>query len=270
MKHFIPLCETTGGEVLDTDKYGIAVLHKALDVLETLAESEQALTLQLIAERTRLPKTSVFRLLATLESRAYVERRGEAMYELGARALYLSQARVGGADLRSIALPHMRSLRDRFGDSINLGVLAGREVMYLEVVEGTNQLRFVDVAGTFEPVHATALGKALLAWLDPAILQSLVRSIPYPVLTPYTITDSATLLRDLALTRQRGYGLNNQETVLGALCVAVPIFGPEATVAGALCLSAPASTMGEERRSEVVAALQDVSREISVQLSGQR
>lgn len=245
----------------------MAVLGKALDLLETVATLDRV-SMQELTGRTGLPKSTLFRLVVTLEHRGYLQRQGRSGdLELGPRALFLSErSRRVGADLRSRARPVMLEIRDRLRHTVNLGVLRGNRLFYLEVVEGTTPLRFVDVPGDSGPLHATALGKAILAHMPEDAVRKALGPEPFRRFTPNTITEWRPFLAELERVRQQEHALDSQESVFGAVCVATPIFDREGHVIAALSISAPDIQFGGEDRTLAVQLLKRASERISAAL----
>jgi IclR family acetate operon transcriptional repressor len=244
------------------DRYAVRVLDRALDALEALRDAGRPLTLQEMSLRLRQAKSSVFRLLTTLERRGYVERTdGDRRYRLGGAWLTY---RDGGAHgtLTEAALPQMRRLVEAFGETVNLGVLRDGEILYLEIMESPHSFRMAAAPGRRSPVHCTALGKAIAACLPETAVASIGRARGLPALTARTITSAAALRRELARTRARGYAEDNAETEPEASCIGAPVFGPQGDVVGAISLSGPTSRM---RRIKPAAAraLTEACRQIS-------
>jgi DNA-binding IclR family transcriptional regulator len=148
--------------------YSIAVLDRALDVLEALADGSEPLGVTELARRVGATKSAAYRILANLERRGYVSKdAATARYSLGTRLAYLGQRSLGTFDLRQVAHPVMEDLHRRFHETVNLGVMEGDEVVYIDMVESHHGLRMAARVGARDYVHATALGKAMLAFQPP-------------------------------------------------------------------------------------------------------
>ena len=113
-------------------------------------------------------------------------------------------------------------------ETVNLGMLEGHEVLYLDVMESSHSFRMASQPGTRRPLHCTALGKAILAFLPADQREEILPALSYELFTPHTISNLARLRKDLARTAQQGYAVDNQETNLGAVCVAAPIIDESA------------------------------------------
>ncbi len=246
-------------------RYAVVALERGLVILQTLATSERPLALGEVATRTRLPKATAFRLLATLESRAFVERGPTDAYRLGLRAVQLAAAAKDSSALRRAAQPALYRLHLLSRDTVNLGRWHDGAVVYVEVLPSPRPLRFVESPGSVAPLHATALGKAVAAYLPETLVAARLREVGLPQLTPRTITSLPRLLEELRQVRARGYAVDRRETDPDAACIAAPVFDAEGVV-GAISISAPASRMDSARIARLVPALRAACAEVSRRL----
>ena len=238
-------------------------VERVCSVLNLLQESPDGVSLMEVAAATGLPKASAFRYLWTLESHRYVERdRATGLYRFGLAFLPL-QARQLGL-LRQRALPHMEKLRDEYGETVNLGLLDGNRVIYLEIVESPKSVRLAARPGDRDALHSTALGKAIASSLPAARVRDILAAEGMPAATPKTITDPAVYLRELQVVRREGYALDNGENEPDGRCVAVPV--SSLGLPAALSLSAPAARLPLRRVSEVATALAHTASRIGAEL----
>lgn len=245
-------------------RYSITAVQRALDILELVAFSGDPIHLQAIAERSGIPKATCFRLLANLEDRRYVRRLSDGSYRVGARALLLADLPVDRVVLRDAARREMIAIRDTFGHTVSLALRVANQLLYLDSVEGTQTLRFVEPAGTLGPLHATALGKALLAYCDEATRRHVAESIKYVRFTERTVGSSSALLDELDRVRGRGYAMDDEESVPGALCLAVPILDRSSVPMAALSVSAPSAALELDRREDIVRRLREAAERVAV------
>ena len=239
--------------------YAVRAVNRALDILEVLESSPQGVSLADLAGTVGLPKSSIFRYVNTLEARGYAERdRGNGHYRPG-RAFHSSLAGELVA-LTARARPLLEALRNRFGETINLGVLDGRRVAYLEIVESPKAMRFAARRGDRDPIHSTALGKAIASHLSEGQVRQIIVSEGMAQLTSRTITDLGAFLAELAVIRDRGYALDNGENEEDGRCVAVSL--PDGWLHAAISLSAPAQRFSLSRVETVVQALVEVAHEL--------
>jgi IclR family transcriptional regulator, acetate operon repressor len=232
--------------------YGVRAVQRALDVLDALADAPEGRTLAQLAEAADLPKSSIFRYLATLEARGYVERDGErGRFRIGRRLGTLHSRRL---DLVArTARPHLDVLRDRFSETVNLGVLDGNRIAYLQIVESPQAMRFAARQGDSDPLHSTSLGKAIASQLSREHVLRILESEGMPKLTVRTITEPGAFLAELEEIRRRGFAVDNGENEEGGRCVAVPL--PLAGIRAAISVSAPAFRFSLEHVEPVAAAL---------------
>jgi len=249
-----------------SNNYTVKPVYKAIQVLLCLAEADQPLRLSEICRRVGLPKTTVFRYLYTLQVCGLVAHDPERdLYQPGLRLWELGQATREQIDTRAAAVSHMEALRDRFNETVNLGILAGHEVVYLEIVESRHSLRMLAALGGRDPLYSTALGKALLAFLPE---EHWAAHLP-PTLIPRTLrtlTTMEALKRDLIETRARGFSVDRGENEEGACCIGAPIFDQRGRVVAAVSLSAPDSRIGPALEQEMADAIKQTATEISLRL----
>ncbi|MCS7246494.1 MAG: IclR family transcriptional regulator, partial [Thermomicrobium sp.] len=159
-----------------------------------------------------------------------------------------------------------RPLARELGETIQLAVLQGREVLYVGKQEGTQWVRLASEVGTRLPAHATSLGKCLLAWLPPQELDQLLASGPLVALTPRTITDPEALRAELALVRAQGYALDRGETLPDVWCFGAPVRDANGSVVAALSISVPVTRISPTRAEELATTVQRAARELSHRL----
>jgi IclR family acetate operon transcriptional repressor len=245
--------------------YSIRAAQRVCDILDLLQQRPDGVALPHVAEVTGLPKSSAFRYLATLESRRYVERDPvSGDYRLGLAFLRLQARRLDLLAQR--ARPWLEALRDRFEETINLGLLDGTRVVYLDIVESPKSMRLAARPGDRDHVHATALGKAIAAQLPEDQVKAIVTSSDMPALTPHTITDEARFFDELARVREQGYAVDNGENEPDGRCVGVPIVGSR--FPAALSFSAPVSRFSIGQVEEVATALKEVAAALADDFGG--
>lgn len=243
---------------------------KALDVLEALQHADE-MTLAEIVERTGMPKSSCYRIIQTLESRGYVERgQDEKRYRLTFQLVEMTKRLLQQNPIRRSALPHMYRLADQFGETVNLGVLQGAEVLYVETLESRHPFRVTETAGARSPVYVTGLGKALAAHLSPGELDSLLSLQSWRAVTPRTIVDRERFMEALEQVRRCGYALDDEEAETGVRCIAAPILGPEGYPLAAISISAPAARIAPSEVEPLARELCVACRSISAEIRNRR
>jgi IclR family acetate operon transcriptional repressor len=240
-------------------KYSIEAVAKALDVLETFTGTEE-LALHEICRRVGLTKSRTFRLLHTLAERGYIDRCADgSRYQLGARLL--ERASCVRRDLKQLAQPCMQRLHQRFNETVNLGVLNGEDVLYIDILETSRPFRMMATVGCRMPANTTAMGKALLAYLpahDPRTSGRTRDAGPRPA-------QGRPLKRELALILKRGYAVDDEENEPGVSCVGAPILDALGRPVAAISVSGPAYRILEQQQNlseEIVAACRSISRSL--------
>jgi DNA-binding IclR family transcriptional regulator len=245
-----------------TDIYYIEVLGKALDILDVFAHNAKpALTLHEVSRVTKLNKNTVFRVLYTLGEHGYIVKRGHE-YELGPRIADLGATRMRRRDLLAVAGPHLDALREQFHETVNLGVLDGIHIRYVDVRESHHRFRLAERVGGSDFLHCTALGKATLAFLPSEEVRRLLKEQGMPNQTSHTITTLSALKADLETIRQRGYALDAEESMEGAFCVAVPLLDAERNPFAAISISGPTMRFGPAAVPEASRALLETATQI--------
>jgi IclR family acetate operon transcriptional repressor len=239
---------------------------RALSVLTAFEDAEE-LSLAELAAHTQLPKPTVFRLALTLENAGFLSRSQEGhLFSLGPRLVSVARL-VLTRGLPATARPHMQALARTFGHTVNLAVLDGDEMLFIDVIESRSNLRMVSGIGAREPFYSDAVGKAVVAELDAGELETLLSRRPLRALTPNTITSRAQLEAELQEVRERGYATDRGESQAGAHCVAAAIVGRHGVVGG-ISISAAADQLPEDDFPLVGAAVREATEAISAALGG--
>lgn len=245
------------------DIYYIEVLGKALDVLDVFAKAPKpALTLHSISQLSKLNKNTVFRVLHTLARHGYVVKRGRD-YELGPSVADLASAKLRPRDLLAAAGPVLDSLRDRFGETVNLGVLDGSRIRYVDVRESPHRIRLAERVGGSDYLHCTALGKATLAYLPFEEVRARIKEQGLPKLTARTITTLSALKAELAKVRKQGYAVDNEESMPGAFCVAAAVLDNEGAPVAAVSMSGPTTRFNAAHVPAASAAVREAAAAIA-------
>ncbi len=238
------------------NRYSVRAVERVVDILDMLQRSSSPVSLVELADVTRLPKSSVFRYLATLEARGYVDKDPvSGDFTLG---VALPSQRQHLDLLVARARPLLQRLRDRFGETVNFGVLDGDKILYLEIVESPKAMRLAARSGDRDFVHSTALGRAIAAQLPGERVRDIVASAGMPALTPRTTTSADELLASLQAVRADGYAIDDEENEVGARCVAVAL--PGTRLPAGISVSAPAMRLShDEARAVGTALAEDVA-----------
>jgi DNA-binding IclR family transcriptional regulator len=240
---------------------------RAFAVLERIATSDESLSLEELTRLSGLPKPTVYRILQLLIRGGFVERQSlDKRYVVGARTCSLALA----VQMRS---PHRRERRailarlvETIGETCNFTMLDGNEVVYLERVETTADVRLHMDAGSRVPLHCTASGKLLLANLPASQVRRLLGPGPLPRHTDRTITNVVALERELTRIRASGVGTDVGEYLVGSVCLAVPVQDAQGRVLAAVAVHGPAPRMTLKKGYSFLPAMQRAAGEIAATL----
>jgi DNA-binding IclR family transcriptional regulator len=252
------------------DRAFIKSSAKLFDVLEYYGnrDKEPGISLSQVASSLRYPKTTVHRLIYSLKKLGYLEQgKTSDTYRLGPRFFALVDGKVSYQRLKALARPIMEELAKEIRETVNLGALDRDAIVLIDVVDGPNAFRWVSAPGQREQIHATALGKAMAAFLPASEVEQLLKHKEGMArLTPRTITEPEPFLRELSSVRRDFVAFDDEEAATGVQCVASPIFDRTLTPVAALSISGPKIRMASQI-SKARAAVRDAALRIS-QLMG--
>ncbi|MFN7223380.1 MAG: HTH-type transcriptional regulator BhcR [Paracoccaceae bacterium] len=227
-----------------TDQNTVQALDRGLAVLSLVA-ARPGLTLSEIAAESGEAVATVFRALVTLQGHGMVECEDPGqLWHIGPGGFRVGTAFLRRTKVVERARQPMDALMRDTGETANLGIEAGNEVLFLSQVETHEAIRAFFPPGTKAPMHVSGIGKALLAWYPEDRVRRFLASKGMERFTSLTHTLESALIRDLARTRARGYAIDDQERAEGMRCVAAPIFNSHAEPIAGLSVSGPAFRMG--------------------------
>jgi IclR family acetate operon transcriptional repressor len=244
----------------DENKGSVGTLARGLDILELFAGDSPELTQTEISERLGLPVPTVHRLVKLLTQRGWLVRDpASRRLRLGLGAARLLPA----VRLPDLAREPLRALAERTGETVNLATLDGDEVLYLLSETGSHLLTLRSHVGLRLPVHATGLGKCLLAQLDDEAARRVAGREPYEALTPRTVTRWAKLRGDLERIRREGVAYSREEFEIGLHSIAVPLAWVDGDGPVAVNLSLPSSRAGREATAKLTRELRATAERIT-------
>jgi DNA-binding IclR family transcriptional regulator len=240
---------------------------KTMRVLEALVDSADGASLKDVSLRLGLIKSSAFRILFTLKELGYVEQIGEnGRYRLTFKTSGLVRRSIEQLTLSKIARPHMLALRNRLQESVWLGERRRHGIVLTEVVEASHPLKLTFDVGDLCPIHATALGKVVAAYLEPDEMEALLPNGKLPKYTARTLTTRGQLKTELLRVRQLGYAMNAEETVEGAILGGAPLFDSDGKIFAAISVSCPSVRCSPKKRKEIIqemlVASSDITRDL--------
>lgn len=246
------------------ERYTIDSVANALAILAAIS-GRDVIGLGDAAGIAGVSKSTAYRLLATLEGVGLVERLPEGGYRPGVEAVRWASRLLGHLDVRTVAGPLLRQLRDATGETVNLAVLREGSLVYVDILESPSAFRMADTLGAIAPIHATALGKSIAVHLDPVRLAVFLGPEPYSAFTPRTPVTWPDLNSRLDQTRRDGYATDLEEVEVGVACVAAPVLVQSVPI-GAISVSAPRARMSDSRMTEVGRMVLDVATAVAERL----
>lgn len=236
----------------DKSNYIIQSVAHALDVLEQFRGETEELGVTELSKKLKLHKNNVFRILATLQSRNYIEQnRANDNYRLGIKCLELGQTFIHQRGLLKQARPILQELAGITEETSYISILRGNEVVYLDSVETSSTVRVVSRVGLHMPIHATAAGKALVSYDSDEEVRKLF-SGELPRFTKATRTNADDFLKEVAVVRERGYAIDTEEFEEGLRCIGAPVRDYTRKVVGAISVSGPAHRLSDEKIAALI------------------
>jgi len=249
-----------------TNTNSIQVIERLSRILDVISGYEEPISLKVIAAETGLHPSTVFRILSSLADQGFVERSARGNYQLGIKLMQLGN-RVGvRIDIRKIALPLMENLRDLLGETVNLTVREGDEVVYIERSLAKRMIRVEQVIGSRAPLHVTAVGKMMLGDMGEAACRSYAKRSKLPAYTVNTHANVASLLKNCMASVKRGYALDNEEAELGVGCIGTLVRDAGGHVVAGLSVSAPIERRQVEWAGQVLQAGRELSKQLGCQI----
>jgi DNA-binding IclR family transcriptional regulator len=237
-------------------------IHKSIKLLDKLAEKSR--TVPELCRILSYPKSTVHKIITNLAELGVVQRNpGTHSYSLGLKLIELGNRAQLDLGVRRVANPYMHGINQTIDETVYLTLLGNGVIVYVDCVESSKRIRSYPVAGIKAPMHCNALGKAILAFLDRDVVHNIIREKELIRLTANTITTEEELLKDLELTRNRGYAIDNMESEDHLRCVASPIFDSHGRAFAAMSISGPAIRVTMEEIPRFAGLLIEATQEIS-------
>lgn len=219
-------------------------LAKGIKLLEILADTGRALGVSELARLLSLDKSTVYRLLTTFKSSGYVEQDPETRkYAIGPRMIAVSSRVLGNNDVYLQARPIMKKLLQETRETVHLAMLIENQVVYIAQEISPEVVSVNTEAGQREPIHCTAVGKALVAFLPDEEMETVIRCLDFDPYTSRTITDPDQFRAHCQQVRAQGYAVDDEELYPGVRCIAAPIWGYERDVLASLGISGPTTRL---------------------------
>jgi len=240
----------------------IQVIDRCANLLDAISQYDEPVSLKILSADSGLHPSTAFRILGALMEAGFVDKDTAGHYMLGNKLVRLASKVRRGVDLREQALDIMEALRNEIGETVNLTVREGDEVIYIERVTPKRMMRVEQVIGSRAPLHVTAVGKLMLAELGEHFIHAYANRTRLKSYTPHTIATEADLLNITQQLHSQGFAYDNEEAEEGVGCIGVLIYDINHHVVAGLSISAPI----ERRKKEWVKLVKDAGQKISERL----
>lgn len=244
----------------------IQSVDRAMRVLEIL-EKEGLCSVTEIGDRLEINKSSASRILSTLESRGMVQKdKDTGKYKLGLAILRLGHRLMEDYDLTTITGPYLKELAEITGESAHLSILSGDKVVFLQQSKGTGRIAMMASIGSEEPLHCSAVGKCILAYLPEKEREAMLESIVLEAFTPRTLTSKGMLVEQLKDVKLKGFAIDDEEVYAGIRCIAAPIFNYQERIEASIGVSGPANRIRLEEIPKIGEQVCHIAEQISKEL----
>lgn len=248
----------------ESSRKKIGSVQKAIDILNLFDKDVTELGNKEIADRLKIPTGTVSGLVFTLKSNHFLDQNPENQkYRLGLKILDRASILLDQIDIRKIAYPQLREVGEWSGESVNLAVLDGGEIVYVERIHSSHPLGIHYELGKAEPIHSTALGKAIVAFLPENEISDLLNGYNFTSFTTHTIDNRKKYEDELAKVKVHGYSLDDEENEIGGRCVAAPILNQKRYPIAAISVSVPVLRLPDDQIEIFGAKLIEITRKVS-------
>lgn len=245
-------------------------LVRGLKLMELLASSPRGLALSDLAEAAELAPSTVHRLIQALHSKGYVAQDDEqGVWRIGVKAFRTGNSFVESRDFVATCRPFLRRLTRLSGESANLAIRDGTTAVFVAQHESPQMMRMITRLGSRAPLHASGVGKALLAWMHEDERLRLMNGEELAPVTPNTLATPEALASEMALIRRQGFALDREEHAIGLHCVAACLHDEHAQPLAAISVSGPMARIPPARLEALGGEVLSIATEITAQLGGQ-
>jgi IclR family transcriptional regulator, KDG regulon repressor len=246
--------------------YTITALQRGLHLLTLFAGAERGLSASEVAKRSALPVSTVHRFLMNLESSGFLSCSEDGVYHLGVLCFGLGHAALAQLDIRRLSIPFLRELNQATRETIHLTVRHGATAVYVDKLDSPEPVRIYSRIGASVPLYCSAVGKVMLAYMQPQDRDNLLSQVEFKRFTPNTIGNSQELLAYLQRVRRQGFAYDLEENEPHIRCVAAPIWDHAGSVNASLSITGPAVRMSNSRMRELSALVKQAGLNISREL----
>ena len=239
-------------------------VQKALTIIEYLLKSKEEKSITGISKNLGINTSTVQRIVNTLHEKHYIIQNSlNKKYRLGLKFLEINSSILEGIDLRRIAAPYLKELRDQTMETVHLMILDDMNGVYIDAMEGLHNIRVVTSIGTADNLYYSAIGKAILAYFPDNKIEKMFKDKGLSKITDKTITKLNLLKKELKKIRKQGYAIDDEEAEIGTRCIGAPIFNYNNEVTSSFSVSAPCHRLTEKIMNTYIPLILDTSRLIS-------
>jgi len=242
----------------------IQSVDRALQILELLRKNPRGLGVTEISIALKVAKSTAHRLLISLEEHRYVQKFGrESTYRLGLKFIEMNYIVTTNLNVVEISRPFLEKLSSETGEIVHLVLLDGQEIVYIDKVENSSTIRIYSQVGRRGPLHCTAVGKSILAYLGDEESSQLLNQIELTRHTDHTLTTREALEKELVTIKANSYSYDNEEHEMGIRCVGAPIMDHNGRPQYALSVTGPVDRMSDKILEHHIPMLKDTAKKIS-------
>ncbi|WP_144548452.1 IclR family transcriptional regulator [Bacillus sp. X1(2014)] len=251
---------------MDKDPYLLQTLSNGIDVIYAFEDEDQPLSANEIGERIHLNRTTLFRLLYTLRHKGILDLDEETgKYRLGLKLVQLSALVLQRVGIKEIVRPYLEELRDKLNENILLLVLGEQSAIMIDKFEAKETMFATAYVGKVVPLYCTPSGKVFLSFQSEDYLKRYFKNVPLKKFTDNTITDKKELINQLQLTKERGYGFDDEEAEEGLVGFAAPIVDSKGSIIASVSVGGPRSRIFR-KKEEILKELLSTTEKISKNL----
>jgi len=248
----------------ERSEYYIESIKRAIQILKSFTVNEKEFGITELSKKLKLHKSTIHRIVITLEDEDFLlKNQLTQKYSLGIRLLELGYIVHDQIEVRSCALPIMKELAQKTGESVDLNIISDNKRVSIEKIESSQDIRKIIKIGKILPLYCGGSGKALLAYLPEEKIGNFTKEVKLEKLGPNTITDPKKLKEHLKQIRKNGYAISFEERVLGSVSIGAPIFDYSGKIVASLSVSGPISRFPKNKILCYVSSVKEASLKIS-------
>lgn len=245
----------------------IQSVERAVMILDYLSKNPSGVQLAAISRDLGLNKSTVFGLISTLENLRCVRQDEKTrLYYLGLRLLEFGHSLMTNLNIIDVAKPYLRSFAERYDETVNLALLSGDNVIYVDRVQSTKSVRVEMQLHERVPAYCCSTGKIFLSYMDEAQRDEIIARTTFKPRTIYSITSKAQLLAEIENVQQRGYVYDREEYEIGLTCIAAPVLDYKGRAIAAISLNAPTARMLQLDQNQLIYDIKTVAGKLSAQM----